>query len=278
MQVCGVGMSKEKSPSYQHYPKDIMSDINYQMMSWEERGMYRHLLDLCWMELSLPNDPKIIARILNITDEKAFEQGAWPLLARCFTGGVALVHTRLEKERQKQAEWRAKSALGGMHSAHKRKHTKDISNEQGGTQMVPTKRQPKGNTAVCSLQFANKDICDIFEFWNSKPATMHHRKVNGQEGAIKASLGRYTSEEIKRAIERYSQVRANEAGKYRSLYAWTLGEFLTRQNSYNIERFNADNWEAPFLAGAFASGKPGDSRQTEQPEQQYEKVNWKEQT
>lgn len=142
-------MAKEKSPAYQHYPKDIQSDMNYQMMNWAERGMYRHLMDLCWMEMSIPADPQMICRILQIPFDKSFEQGAWPLVARCFRqneqDGTTLVHPRLEIERRKQAEWRDKSAAGGRASAHKRKKSKGIHREQGGMLLVPTKGQPKVN-------------------------------------------------------------------------------------------------------------------------------------
>ena len=93
-----------------------------------------------------------------------------------------------------------------------------------------------------------QDAIEVFKFWNSKPATTRHKSIDSQEKAIIKTLRRYSVEEINLCIERYSQVRANEAGKYRELYAWTLGEFLTRKEHYNIERFTADNWEQPFLA------------------------------
>lgn len=106
------------------------------------------------------------------------------------------------------------------------------------------------------------EASEIFRFWNNQAATMHHRAINGQEKSVVQALRHYAPEEIRRAIERYSIVRANKEGKYRELYQWTLGEFLSRNNHYNIERFNAQEWEAPFLAGAFAGGKkPGEGRQ-----------------
>jgi len=42
------------------------------------------------------------------------------------------------------------------------------------------------------------------------------------EAAIAKTLKRYSLDDIKCAIGRYSQVRANERGRYRDLYAWTL--------------------------------------------------------
>jgi uncharacterized protein YdaU (DUF1376 family) len=144
-------MSKEKSPAYQHYPKDILSDINYQMMNWSERGMYRHLMDICWLEKSIPSDFTLLARILNLSDQEF--KGAWKMIAVCFKYGAEnsqLIHPRLEKEREKQAEWSEKSAIGGRNSAHKRKHTKKKTSEQGGCDLVGTKSQPKVNTASSS--------------------------------------------------------------------------------------------------------------------------------
>jgi hypothetical protein len=117
------------------------------------------------------------------------------------------------------------------------------------------------NTEAEILSFSQKpkrsmqESIEILKFWNSQSATMHHRSLNGQEKAIVSTLRKYSPEEVCRAIERYSQVRANVEGRYRDLYAWTLGEFLTRKNGYNLDRFNAENWEEPFMdKGGFSNG------------------------
>jgi hypothetical protein len=93
-----------------------------------------------------------------------------------------------------------------------------------------------------------KEEIAILNYWNQQPELMKHRALNGQEKDINKALKKYSPDEIKRAIERYSKVRQNKEGQYRDLYQWTLGEFLSRQNHYNIERFNVDNWEQPFMA------------------------------
>ena len=93
---------------------------------------------------------------------------------------------------------------------------------------------------------------EVFDFWNAQSATTTHKIFKSQEAAIAKTLKRYSIDDIKCAIGRYSQVRANERGRYRDLYAWTLGEFLTRKDHYNIERFIAANWEEPFLEKAGA--------------------------
>jgi uncharacterized protein YdaU (DUF1376 family) len=139
-------MSKERSPAYQHYPKDVLSDINYQMMTWTERGIYRHLTDLCWLEGSIPADEKLLARILGLSEEDF--KGAWVLVAKCFKNCAIsgqLIHPDLERQRQIQAEWREKSAKGGKQSAHKRKTKKGNTAQQGGCELLASKPQPKVN-------------------------------------------------------------------------------------------------------------------------------------
>jgi hypothetical protein len=93
-----------------------------------------------------------------------------------------------------------------------------------------------------------KEAIEIINYWNQQPSVMHHRALNGQEKDIAKTLKKFSPEEIKQAIERYSIIKQNVSGKYRDLYQWTLGEFLTRKNHFNIERFNAEDWEQPFLA------------------------------
>lgn len=115
--------------------------------------MYRHLMDICWLELSIPSDHFLLSRILNVSEAKF--KGAWRLLGKCFKCGVQsdrLIHPRLDLERQKQADWRAKSAEGGRRSAHKPKRPKQKSTEQGGSTTVTRVVQPKADSAVCSLQ------------------------------------------------------------------------------------------------------------------------------
>ncbi len=100
-----------------------------------------------------------------------------------------------------------------------------------------------------------QEVHRIFNAWNTAPGVMHHRAVNGQEKAIITCLKKYSPEEIILAIERYSLVRDNSLGKYREVYAWTLGEFLSRQNGYNLERFTSETWEMPFLTTNLLTAK-----------------------
>ena len=97
-------MSKEKARAYQRYPADYLADLKVQAMTLEEEGMYTRLMDYCWREVSLPNDPAVLAALCKGKNPTA-------LVLSCFVekDGV-LVHPRLDVERQKQADWREKCA------------------------------------------------------------------------------------------------------------------------------------------------------------------------
>jgi uncharacterized protein YdaU (DUF1376 family) len=99
-----------RSPAFQFYPKDFLSDENVRMMSLQERGAYITLLSLCWIEGSLPADPSMLARLCG-TPVAAFRR-LWPALERCFrlvpTDPSRLVHPRLEREREKQSAFRGR--------------------------------------------------------------------------------------------------------------------------------------------------------------------------
>ena len=130
-------MAPEKSPAFQFYPRDFLTDEKQMVMSLEECGAYVRLLCLCWIEGSIPDDPERAARVVQAPLDRMLEM--WPTLRACFsTNGEPgrLKNKRLDEERQKQAEWKQKSAEGGRKSAEHRK---------GGSRVVEPPSQPNGN-------------------------------------------------------------------------------------------------------------------------------------
>ena len=150
-------MTKEKSPAFQFYPKDLLSDINWVMMTYPEKGMYWQLLSICWLEGSIPADLGAISRILQVNPEVAEE--AWKMIGKCFQVHCSdcskLVHPRLEIERQKQEERRVASSIGGKHSSGKRKNIKDISPQQCTSLLLASKRQVNLNPSSPSSSANN---------------------------------------------------------------------------------------------------------------------------
>lgn len=144
-------MPKESSPAYQRYPKDYLSDKNVQVMTLEEEGCYNRLMDYCWLEGSLPNNPEELAALCKGKNPSV-------RVVNCFTvSGDVLIHLRLEEERAKQRLWIEKSRKAGYKSAAKRWGFKKKEKDKVGYPLVKEWLQPNCNIAVCSSHIANKN-------------------------------------------------------------------------------------------------------------------------
>ena len=108
-------MANGKSPAYQWYPKDYLADVHTTLMTLEEEGAYRRLLDHCWLEGSIPNDMQALGRMCKgLTPQRMAEM--WVNLEPCFRlKGGRWFHPRLEAERKKQLAYKkAKSRAGKL--------------------------------------------------------------------------------------------------------------------------------------------------------------------
>jgi uncharacterized protein YdaU (DUF1376 family) len=129
---------KTKSPAFQFYPADYLSDSNTIAFTAEQDGHYLRLLCLCWLEGSIPIDPRPLLK----GGETISDECLNPIL-RCFRINrkkTALVHPRLDAERCKQIAWREKSSAGGKASALKKR---TVSGGNGASRVVT----PKSNTS-----------------------------------------------------------------------------------------------------------------------------------
>ncbi len=132
---------KTKSPAFQFYPADYLSDSNTIAFTAEQDGHYLRLLCLCWLEGSIPIDPRQLLKGGATISDECLK----PIL-RCFKANsreMIYTHPRLDKERKKQFEWRKKSSAGGKASALKKR---TVSGGNGASRVV----EPKGNTMSLS--------------------------------------------------------------------------------------------------------------------------------
>ena len=60
----------DKSPAFQFYPKDYLSDAKTRAMTFKQRGMYWDLVCHCWLEGGLPGSVRLAA--VQITRRSAF--------------------------------------------------------------------------------------------------------------------------------------------------------------------------------------------------------------
>lgn len=93
-----------KSPAYQWYPGDAMSDTAYAGLSLEEEGAWRRLYDFAWMNDGLPEDEEAIRRLLRC-DARTFAR-IWPAVSLSYpvADDGRRRNPRQERERLAQSE------------------------------------------------------------------------------------------------------------------------------------------------------------------------------
>lgn len=85
-------------PYYRWWVQDYRGSRNVQRLTWQERGIYRELIDECWDKGSIPDDTAKLAEIVGCPEKVM--RAAWVRLRGLFTESHdALVSPRLEKER-----------------------------------------------------------------------------------------------------------------------------------------------------------------------------------
>lgn len=200
-------------PYYKWEVQAYRATREVQRMTWQQRGMYRELLDECWVEGGFPNKAAAIAEIIGCTVEELNE--AWPTLKQRFVldETTRVWHNeRLDSVRTEADMLRVKRALAG---------------KAGGTAKSAS---TKGNVAIASKSQAKAGKSHIedksredtpkapkgagddgFEeiFWPSYP-----RKV-GKPIALRAYL---------KAVKRAGGTAAIMAGLQRHLPYWKAKE------------------------------------------------------
>lgn len=142
-----------KSPAFQFYPKDFLTDSNVVVMSLQERGAYITLICQCWIDGSLPSDVARLARLCGVP-VSPFRK-LWPALEPCFrpaSNTDRLVHPRLELERRKQREFRRRQAENGRLGGRPRKP------EKPKPLQTQTQTEPKKSSAICNLRSSSSDF------------------------------------------------------------------------------------------------------------------------
>lgn len=114
-------MADAKSPAFPWYAKDWLADDKRTEMSLTQRGAYADLLSYQWENGSIPDDPAMMARVIGVTPT-AMRRLFRDHLADAFpvNGNGRRKNPRLEIERAKQTEYRAKKRAAGAKGASQR--------------------------------------------------------------------------------------------------------------------------------------------------------------
>jgi len=225
-----MGDSKNKSPAFQFYPKDWLSDVRVRSMTPAQRGYYIDLLAYMWLEpeAQLPNDDELLAGLLHCSaDDLRVVKGCLAI------GSKVVTQKRLQAERDKQREWREKSKLGGLKSAAKRRKASagnDKEQPNGGATTLgttlATKGQPKGNIAS-SFSFskkANRGVDNVDNFASGKAAFKKLPDWPQPDQKVLSQLAKYCMEQDPTYYE-------GQTGAMRQVLKWA--------NQYGMPKINA---------------------------------------
>jgi uncharacterized phage protein (TIGR02220 family) len=109
-----------KSPAFQFYPGDFLSDENVICMSFEERGIYITLLSNCWIQGSIPADHNKLEKLLPGINDPSSLNNVLERFNEMPGNPDRLINNRLEKEREKQDNFRDSKSESGKRGAEKR--------------------------------------------------------------------------------------------------------------------------------------------------------------
>ena len=146
--IAGVSLAAERAPAFQFYPKDFLTDIHVVSMSLTARGAYVTLLCLCWLEGSIPSEITMLARACGI-NAGAFGK-LWPFLEPCFKpSGNRLINKRLERERQKQREYRRVKSDAGKQGGRPKhtESTEEADKKQNRSRGLTEKSPPSSSSS-----------------------------------------------------------------------------------------------------------------------------------
>lgn len=122
-----MSSSDRKAPAYLWYPKDYESDEAVKLMTYEQEGIYKRLLDHQALHGSIPENPAQIALLVPKVTARRF-LGLWPLIAQKFVpiGDGRLQNRKLEQVKADTATFKAGKSRAGKASARARSAQQEV--------------------------------------------------------------------------------------------------------------------------------------------------------
>lgn len=155
-----------KSPAFQFYPADFLSDPNQIVMTAEEAGIYIRLMAHAWKH-PLQNDMARLAKLAGVSIEVM--SAAWIALSTCFEQRVSgeWIHPRLERERRKQRLHSKKQTENGLKGGRPVETMGDMLK----THSEPTQKPPKALHLHLQLHSVDKKqiLARFDQFWSAYP-------------------------------------------------------------------------------------------------------------
>lgn len=153
-------MSTAKAPAFQFYPGDWLASGNIILMTPEQEGGYIRLLCYDWSGDGIVDNDAVLAALSRLGE--GWLNGGSEIIRKCFVPHPEkpgfITNPRIQKEREKQRNWKEKSREGGLKSAASRGKGKG---KGGSTKPKPKANrpvEPKGNSSSSSSSSDNTPI------------------------------------------------------------------------------------------------------------------------
>ncbi len=173
-----------KSPAFQFYPADFLSDSKVILMSNEAVGCYIKLICHGWLEGSIPSDTEGIAKLCFCHSEKMAT--LWEEIKPCYIthpkDPTKLIHPRLEKERKKQDKNRKDRVSAGKKGAKVRWEP-----DSKAKDLPLAKNSSSSSTSTSSSTSVKKPLGD-------KKPVKANEKVNDTTKALRAWVSEYEAQ------------------------------------------------------------------------------------
>ena len=148
-----------KAPAFQFYASDFLSDLNVQIMSMSQRGIYITLLAVEWIEGSIPANTQTLHVLCG--RHPNFDED-WKVVKNCFyEENGRLYNNRLESERKNMISYRERMSSNGKKGANARWNGKAIA-EPSNKEVEVGSRKRNSKVKLYTNEFDS-------EFWMLYP-------------------------------------------------------------------------------------------------------------
>lgn len=184
--------AKQKAPSYQWYSGDYATDESVMLMTYEQEGVYRRLLDHQSLHGGLPVDPAAIARLVPKMTAQRFLSSVWPTVEHKFPeiDGRRINHRMARAQREFEqflAAKRESGRLGGLAKAEADRQRKlaDATSDASHDASSDASDSPVANTYPSSSSSTSKEQIQDLDRWFERWYAIYPRHV-GKEAARRA--------------------------------------------------------------------------------------------
>lgn len=176
-------MSSNKSPAFQFYVRDWISDPEITLMEWDARAMHLHLMCIAWIQddaCALPNNDQILMRWLSLNNEQDWLERLKPQIFSAWElEDGKWVQKRLKREKNKQlehSEKRKEAANKRWNNRDKEQSKSNASAYPNGFQMECPSSSSSSSTSVSSNKAQKKFKAPEGISQNTADEFVEHRK------------------------------------------------------------------------------------------------------